>query len=94
MVEPIVFFNTLKYFSIKLDIMNSYYPKYYSDGEVPSDRNQKIIDSDWVKKIYWKSNQSKEKPMKKLLEKDLIQQKNGSYVVVDLFFRKWLQREL
>jgi CRISPR-associated protein Cmr6 len=39
MGEPIVFFNTytLKYFSIKLDIMNSHYPKYYSDGEAPSD---------------------------------------------------------
>jgi len=61
MVEPIVFFNTytLKYFFIKLDIMNSHYSKYYSDGKVPSDRNQKIIDSDpallyyaetWLKK--------------------------------------------
>lgn len=61
MVEPIVFFNTytLKYFFIKLDKMYSHYPKYYSDGEVPSDRNQKIIDSDpallyyaetWLKK--------------------------------------------
>jgi len=32
------------------------------------------------------TSSSIQKAMKKLLEKDLIQQKNSSYVVVDLFF--------
>jgi hypothetical protein len=71
MVEPIVFFNTytLKYFSIKLDKMNSHYLKYYSDGEVPSDRNQKIIDSDWVKKIFLEKQSIKGKADEKTIEK-------------------------
>jgi len=69
MVESIVFFNTLKYFSIKLDKMNSYYPKYYSDGEVPSDRNQKIIDSDWVKKIFLEKQSIKGKADEKTIGK-------------------------
>ena len=38
------------------------------------------------------TSSSIQKAMKNLLEKDLIQQENGSYVVVDLFFKKWIQQ--
>ena len=33
-----------------------------------------------------------QKALKKLLKKELIQQENGSYIVYDLFFKKWIRR--
>ena len=33
-----------------------------------------------------------QKALKKLLKKELIQQENGSYMVYDLFFKKWITR--
>lgn len=33
-----------------------------------------------------------QKALKKLLKKELIQQKNGSYIIYDLFFKKWIRR--
>jgi len=33
-----------------------------------------------------------QKAIKKLLKKELIQQENGSYVIYDLFFKKWIRR--
>ena len=38
------------------------------------------------------TSSSIQKAMKNLLEKELIRQENGSYVVVDLFFKKWIRR--
>ena len=33
-----------------------------------------------------------QKALKKLLKKELIQQENGSYIIYDLFFKKWIRR--
>ena len=33
-----------------------------------------------------------QKALKKLLKKELVQQENGSYVIYDLFFKKWIRR--
>ena len=33
-----------------------------------------------------------QKALKKLLKRELIQQENGSYIVYDLFFKKWIRR--
>jgi len=33
-----------------------------------------------------------QKALKKLLKKELIQQENGSYIVYDMFFKKWIKR--
>ena len=33
-----------------------------------------------------------QKALKNLLKKELVQQENGSYVVYDLFFKKWIRR--
>ena len=33
-----------------------------------------------------------QKALKKLLKKELVRQENGSYVIYDLFFRKWIRR--
>ncbi len=33
-----------------------------------------------------------QKALKKLLKKELIQQENGSYLIYDLFFKKWIRR--
>ena len=38
------------------------------------------------------SSSSIQKALKKLLKKELVQQKNGSYVIYDLFFKKWIRR--
>ncbi len=35
-----------------------------------------------------------QKALKKLLKKELVQQGNGSYVIYDLFFKKWIRRTL
>ncbi len=35
-----------------------------------------------------------QKALKKLLKKELVQQENGSYVIYDLFFKKWIRRTL
>jgi AAA+ ATPase superfamily predicted ATPase len=35
-----------------------------------------------------------QKALKKLLNKELVRQENGSYVIYDLFFRKWIRRTL
>ena len=33
-----------------------------------------------------------QKALKNLLKKELVQQENGSYVIYDLFFKKWIRR--
>ena len=38
------------------------------------------------------SSSSIQKALKKLLKKELVQQKNGSYVIYDLFLKKWIRR--
>ena len=35
-----------------------------------------------------------QKALKKLLQKEFIQPENGSYVIYDLFFKKWIRRTL
>ena len=52
-----------------------------------------VFGKKFLSKYMLGTSSSIQKAMKKLLEKDLIQQENGSYVIVDLFFKKWLQRE-
>ena len=52
-----------------------------------------VFGKKFLSKYMLGTSSSIQKAMKKLLEKDLIQQKNGSYAIVDLFFKKWLQRE-
>ncbi len=37
------------------------------------------------------SSSSIQKALKRLVIKELVQQKNGSYVIYDLFFKKWIQ---
>ena len=38
------------------------------------------------------ASSSIQKALKKLLEKDLVQQENGSYVILDLFLKRWIRR--
>jgi len=38
------------------------------------------------------SSSSIQKALKKLLKKELVQQENGSYIIYDLFFKKWIRR--
>ncbi len=40
------------------------------------------------------SSSSIQKALKKLLKKELVQQENGSYIIYDLFFKKWIRRTL
>ena len=38
------------------------------------------------------SSSSIQKALKKLLKKELVQQENGSYIIYDLFLKKWIRR--
>ena len=38
------------------------------------------------------ASSSIQKALKSLLEKDLVQQENASYVIVDLFLARWIRR--
>lgn len=38
------------------------------------------------------ASSSIQKALKRLLEKDLVRQENNSYVILDLFFKKWIER--
>ncbi len=38
------------------------------------------------------SSSSIQNALKKLLKKELVRQENGSYVIYDLFFKKWIRR--
>ena len=40
------------------------------------------------------ASSSIQKALKKLLKKELVRQENGSYVIYDLFFKKWIRRTL
>ncbi len=56
------------------------------------EEHPEVFGKKFLAKYMLGTSSSIQKAMKNLLEKDLIRQENGSYVVVDLFFKKWIQR--
>ena len=51
-----------------------------------------VFSKDFLKQYGLGASSSIQKAIKKLLEKDLILQENGSYVILDLFFLRWIRR--
>ena len=51
-----------------------------------------VFSKNFLTKYSLGASSSIQKAIKKLLEKDLILQANGSYVIYDLFFARWIRR--
>jgi len=56
--------------------------------------NPEIYSSRFLEKHGLGAPSSLQKATKKLISMELIQQANGSYEIIDLFFKKWIQQTL
>ena len=56
------------------------------------ERYPEVFSKNFLTKYSLGASSSIQKAIKKLLEKDLILQANGSYVIYDLFFARWIRR--
>ncbi len=51
-----------------------------------------VFSKKFLEKYRLGPSSSIQKALKNLLKKELAQQENGSYMVYDLFFKKWIRR--
>jgi len=61
-------------------------------GALAKEDHPEVFSKSFLGKYGLGASSSIQKALKRLLEKDLVRQENNSYMILDLFFKKWIER--